>query len=52
MVSLHHVSEIYDYVERMLAEERYVPPPPSLAARHFQRYVVDTANDRTLEIKT
>lgn len=37
------VTSIYNYVENMLVEQRYLDPPPSLASRHFQRYVVDTA---------
>jgi cobaltochelatase CobN len=38
------VTLIYDYVERMLAADAYLDPPPSLSSRHFQRYVVDTAD--------
>lgn len=45
------VSDIYDYVEQMLAAECYLPPPSSLAARHFQRYLVDTADDGRWEVK-
>jgi len=45
------VSDIYDYVERMLAAERYLDPPPSLAGRHFQRYLVDTADKSYCEIE-
>jgi cobaltochelatase CobN len=37
------VSEIYGYIERMLAEQEYLEPPASLAGRRFQRYLVDTA---------
>lgn len=40
------VTDIYDYVERMLVAERYLDPPPALAGRHFQRYLVDTAERR------
>jgi cobaltochelatase CobN len=36
------VTDIYDYVEQMLVAERYLDPPPPLAGRHFQRYLVDT----------
>ena len=36
------VTDIYDYIEQMLAADRYLDPPPHLAGRHFQRYVVDT----------
>jgi len=46
------VSDIYDYVEQMLAAECYLNPPPSLAGRHFQRYLVDTADDRGCEIES
>ena len=38
------VTLIFDYVERMLAADAYLDPPPSLSARHFQRYLVDTAD--------
>jgi cobaltochelatase CobN len=38
------VTLIYDYVERMLLDESYLDPPAALAGRHFQRYLVDTAN--------
>ena len=38
------VTLIYDYVERMLRADRYLDPPAALAGRHFQRYLVDTAN--------
>jgi nitrile hydratase accessory protein len=41
--STEDVSTIYNYVEQMLMEQEYVDPPPSLAGRHFQRYLVDTA---------
>ncbi|MEP7365032.1 MAG: nitrile hydratase accessory protein [Acidobacteriota bacterium] len=40
--SINHpqdVGLIYDYVERMLIEENYLSPPPSLAGRQFDRYV-------------
>ena len=45
--SINHpydVDLIYSYIERMLRRQRYLDPPGELAARHFQRYVVDTAN--------
>lgn len=37
------VSLIYGYVERMLLEESYLDPPPGLAERRFDRYLVDAA---------
>jgi cobaltochelatase CobN len=36
------VTVVYAYIERMLLEERYLPPVPELAGRHFQRYITDT----------
>jgi len=44
------VDDIYDYVEQMLLANRYLPPPSCLAQRHFQRYVVDTVDDRHCEL--
>lgn len=41
--SVEDVSRIYNYVEQMLMEETYLEPPATLAGRHFQRYLVDTA---------
>jgi hypothetical protein len=44
--SINHVQDvaaIYGWVEQMLLEQTYLDPPSSLAARHFQRYLIDTA---------
>ena len=41
--SVDDVSRIYGYVEHMLVEQSYLDPPASLVGRHFQRYLVDTA---------
>jgi cobaltochelatase CobN len=41
--SMEDVSTIYNYVENMLMEQDYLDPPASLARRHFQRYLIDTA---------
>ena len=38
------VSLIYSYVEQMLLEGGYLPPPPELAARQFERYIEDGEN--------
>jgi cobaltochelatase CobN len=45
------VTDIYDYVEQMLVAERYLDPPASLAGRHFQRYLVDTADKPSCEVE-
>mgnify|MGYP002625517315 CR=1 FL=1 len=37
------VDLIYDYVERMLLANAYLDPPEELIARHFPRYLVDSA---------
>ncbi len=41
--SVQDVAAIYGYVENMLMEQSYLDPPSTLAGRHFQRYLVDTA---------
>lgn len=41
--SSEDVSSLYGYVEQMLLAECYLDPPVELAARHFQRYIVDAA---------
>jgi cobaltochelatase CobN len=41
--SVQDVAAIYGYVENMLMEQSYLDPPATLAGRHFQRYLVDTA---------
>ena len=44
--SINHpedVNLIYTYVERMLREESYLDPPPGLAERRFERYLVEDA---------
>jgi hypothetical protein len=33
---------IDDWAEQMLQADRYLPPPPALARRQFQRYLVDS----------
>ncbi|OYT69191.1 MAG: hypothetical protein CFK52_14020 [Chloracidobacterium sp. CP2_5A] len=38
------VALVFDYLEAMLAAGRYLPPPGALAARHFNRYVFDSAS--------
>jgi cobaltochelatase CobN len=43
--TLEHVTAIYDYLESMLAAEKYLPPPGRLADCHFNRYIFDTAAD-------
>ena len=49
-VWLHSINDpadvdlIYSYVEQMLQYEAYLDPPQQLAARHFQRYLVDTTD--------
>lgn len=44
--SINHAEDvdlIYSYIERMLTSELYLDPPAALSSRHFQRYIVDTA---------
>ncbi|MGH9940391.1 MAG: (2Fe-2S) ferredoxin domain-containing protein [Blastocatellia bacterium] len=42
-----HVTAIYDYLEEMLAAEKYLPPSGRLADCHFNRHIFDTAaNER------
>lgn len=43
---------IYEYIEQMLQAESYLPPPPALADRHFQRYVVDTIDQHCCAINS
>ncbi len=44
-----HVTAIYDYLEEMLAAERYLPLEGPLASCHFNRFIFDTAGkDRWL----
>jgi cobaltochelatase CobN len=38
-----HVTAIYDYLEAMLAAEKYLPPEGLLASCHFNRFIFDTA---------
>jgi hypothetical protein len=45
------VSLIYDYVEQMLLAGCYMDPPAGLAGRHFQRCLVDTADQRECAIE-
>jgi hypothetical protein len=35
----------------MLLAERYLDPPPELAGRHFERYVVDTATPNLCSVE-
>ena len=42
--SVEDVSTIYSYVEHMLVEQSHLEPPALLTGRHFQRYLVDTAD--------
>jgi cobaltochelatase CobN len=44
------VIDIYDYAEQMLRAKSYLEPPASLAGRHFQSCVVDTADDHACEV--
>jgi len=37
------VTAIYDYLEAMLAAEKYLPPEGLLASCHFNRFIFDTA---------
>jgi cobaltochelatase CobN len=37
------VTAIYDYLEAMLAAEKYLPPEGILADCHFNRFIFDTA---------
>lgn len=37
------VDLVYTYVEQMLVADAYLDPPAALAQRHFQRYLIDTA---------
>jgi hypothetical protein len=37
------VDLVYTYVEQMLLADAYLDPPAALAQRHFQRYLIDTA---------
>jgi cobaltochelatase CobN len=37
--SAEDVASIYGYVERMLAAEQYLDPPPELGFRSFERYI-------------
>jgi len=42
--SINHAADvdlIYDYVERMLLEERFLEPPSGLAERQFDRYLFE-----------
>jgi cobaltochelatase CobN len=44
--SINHpedVDLVYAYVEQMLLADAYLDPPAALAQRHFQRYLIDTA---------
>ncbi len=40
-----HVTAIYDYIEKMLDAEKYLPPDGMLEKCHFNRFVSDTASD-------
>ena len=40
--SSHQVKEIYTYVESMMSDGQYLPPPPHLEKLHFTRYDFDT----------
>jgi len=51
IVSEQDVTEIFDYVEQMLVARRYLEPPPSLAQRHFQRYLVESTGKLHCEIE-
>ena len=45
--SINHATDvdlIYDYVERMLLECRFLEPPSGLSERQFDRYLFDAAN--------
>jgi cobaltochelatase CobN len=45
-----HVKAIYDYLETMLAAEKYLPPTGILAECQFNRFIFDTiAGDKWLE---
>lgn len=56
-VWLHSISDvsdvdlIYDWAEDMLKEDKYLPPPPRLADRHFQRYVVDSLEQKSRAVR-
>ncbi|MCI0416032.1 (2Fe-2S) ferredoxin domain-containing protein [bacterium] len=39
-----HVTAVYDYLERMLAAQKYFPPDGMLADCHFNRFIFDTAS--------
>ena len=53
---LHSISDpsdvdlIYDWAEEMLQADRYLPPPPALARRQFQRYLVDSIDQSACAI--
>ncbi len=40
------VTRIYDYAEAMLRGRCWLPPPGELRARHFQRYLVDSIEQK------
>ena len=50
VTSEQDVTDIYNYVEDMLKTKSYLEPPAALAGRHFQRYSIDTADDRHCEV--
>jgi len=45
------VTRIYDYVEAMLHAGRWLPPPAGLSEKHFQRYLVDSIDQRQCELE-
>jgi len=50
--STEDVTQLYDYAEAMMQADRYLEPPPELAAKHFQRYTVDTIDQTDCALTT